>query len=127
MMANTMVQPLAVSGCRRLFLRGFAPNRDMLDKAGWTHARRVCFNVEILVRYADSHTGRDLLEDVVDYNVMRDTVIAHLSDSFERICENACRSLLLAPSIAAALVEMSTVGLQTNLREGNSFVVYRAT
>lgn len=85
--------------CRRLFLRNWKPATpgDGLQK---THV-----NVEVWVRYENASAKADELEDVLDYNVMRDALLqAGAPDSLEFI-DRALEELMRAP-IEAAHVEL---------------------
>ncbi|MCP3727115.1 hypothetical protein M3I53_29005 [Paraburkholderia sp. CNPSo 3272] len=88
-----------VVGCRRLFLRGWHPaNIDPL-------AQKHFVNVEIWVRYLHSSAASDELCDVLDYNVMRDALLAAGTPDSQAFIECALDELMRSP-IEVARVEI---------------------
>lgn len=85
--------------CRRLFLRRWKPSAPG-DGLHGTHV-----NVEVWVRYENASATTDELDDVLDYNVMRDALLqAGAPDSWEFI-DRMLDGLMSAP-IEAAYVEL---------------------
>lgn len=84
--------------CRRLFLRRWKP-------VGIAGLENTHVNVDIWVRYENAAAEKDELEDVLDYNVMRDALMrAGVPDSWTFV-DNALEELMRSP-IQAAHVEL---------------------
>lgn len=85
---------------RRLFLRRYrAPH---LTEEVWV-------DVEILVCLDASDSKLDEIRDVVDYNVMRDTLIEIRPDASVQACRDVTDALVKVPGIAAAAMSISHI------------------
>ncbi|RQN37255.1 hypothetical protein [Paraburkholderia tropica] len=91
------------TSCRRLFLRNFRP----INTIGLKEFNGIRVNAEIYVDVEDSPSKNDLLSDVIDYNVMRDTIILYLDRGIENFAEAAVDHLLSNWSIRAAEIKVS--------------------
>ena len=100
-----------LSDCRRLFLR----NYQVMSKIG-VHdfekkgAQRVLFNVELYIPLSESTPAHDQLNEVVDYDFIRDTIEARVAHGHiqlqETLCDDIARTLLVHPKVRA--VQVST-------------------
>jgi hypothetical protein len=95
--------------CRRLFLKGLRPRYP----AGPSKV-----DIEILVELVASISSRDEIEDVVDYNVMRDTLLVLQPSPANDACSSVARALTSHTGIRAARVTM--VGADGRVFEGES-------
>ncbi|CAE6711280.1 MULTISPECIES: hypothetical protein [Paraburkholderia] len=84
--------------CRRLFLKGWQPH--YLEGP-------VKVNVEILVELRASNSCRDEIEDVIDYNVMRDALLSLRPLPDNEACRDVARALTSHDGIRAARVTMT--------------------
>jgi dihydroneopterin aldolase len=99
----------ALADCRRLFLRDY----EIYIKIG-VHdfekraEQRVILNVDLFIPLNKNTPSKDLLEEVVDYDFMRETIKArtsrghiHLQETF---CDDILTAILLHPKVLAACV-----------------------
>lgn len=98
-----------LAGCRRLFLTNYRVDVHMgvhAHEQGRTQP--VVINVELFVPLPVSTPRRDRLEEVVDYDFIRERVLARVSQRHVRLQETLCDELLadmLAhPGVRAARV-----------------------
>lgn len=96
-----IAQPEFLLRHRRLFLRGYRPPHIPAN---------VRIDVQIFVELRVSDSGRDALEDVVDYNVMRDTLLALRPGMTEAGCMEVAEALSRVQGVSAAIVTMSNSG-----------------
>lgn len=109
-MTSLLIHP-ALSDCRRLFLRNFEVNTNIgvhdFEKQG---EQRVLFNVELFIPLAESTPTQDELHEVVDYDFIRNTIEARVSQGHvhlqETLCDEVARTLLAHPKVRA--VQLST-------------------
>ncbi len=109
-MTSLLIHP-ALSDCRRLFLRNFEVNINIgvhdFEKQG---EQRVLFNVELFIPLAQSTPTQDELHEVVDYDFIRNTIEARVSQGHihlqETLCDEVARTLLAHPKVRA--VQVST-------------------
>ncbi len=109
-MTSLLINP-ALSDCRRLFLRNFEVMINIgvhdFEKQG---EQRVLFNVELFIPLAVSTPTQDELDEVVDYDFIRNTIEARVSTGHihlqETLCDDVARTLLKHPKVRA--VQVST-------------------
>lgn len=97
--------------CRRIFLRDYTvPVRigaHAFEKQG---AQRLVFNVELFVPYAHSTPQSDQLDEVVDYDFVRQLIAQRVSTGHvelqETLCDDLAARLLAHPQVQA--VRLST-------------------
>lgn len=99
--------PLAQS--RRLFLRNFEVMINIgvheFEKKG---EQRVLVNIDLFVPLAQTTPQHDRLEEVVDYDFMRETVVQRMAHGHvhlqETLCDDVARTLLAHPKVLAVRV-----------------------
>lgn len=109
-MTSLLMHP-ALTDCRRLFLRNFEVMINIgvhdFEKQG---EQRVLFNVELFIPLAVSTPTQDQLDEVVDYDFIRNTIEARVSTGHiqlqETLCDDVARTLLAHPKVRA--VQVST-------------------
>ncbi len=95
--------------CRRLFLKNYEVNINIgvheFEKKG---EQRVLFNVELYVPLALSTPHKDELEEVVDYDFMRQTIANRMAQGHihlqETLCDDVLKTMLSHPKVMAARV-----------------------
>ncbi len=100
-----------LADCRRLFLRNYQVMSNIgvhdFEKKG---EQRVLFNVDLFIPLADSTPLEDQLNEVVDYDFIRDTIEARVAQGHiqlqETLCDDIARTLLAHPKVRA--VQVST-------------------
>lgn len=107
-MSSLLFHPI-LSDCRRLFLR----NYQVMSKIG-VHdfekkgAQRVLFNVELYIPLAMSTPTQDELDEVVDYDFIRDTIEGRVAQGHiqlqETLCDDIAQLLLKHPKVRAVRV-----------------------
>ncbi len=110
LMTSLLFHP-ALNDCRRLFLRNFEVMINIgvhdFEKQG---EQRVLFNVELFIPLALSTPTQDELDEVVDYDFIRNTIEARVSTGHiqlqETLCDDVARALLAHPKVRA--VQVST-------------------
>ncbi len=99
----------ALVDCRRLFLRDYEIYinigvHDFEKKA----EQRVTLNVDLYIPLAMNTPTHDQLEEVVDYDFMRETIKARASKGHihlqETLCDDIVNAVLEHPSVLAAKV-----------------------
>jgi 7,8-dihydroneopterin aldolase/epimerase/oxygenase len=91
--------------CRRLFLKNYEVNINIgvheFEKKG---EQRVLFNVPLAL----STPHKDALEEVVDYDFMRQTIANRVSQGHihlqETLCDDVLKTMLAHPKVMAARV-----------------------
>ncbi len=109
-MTSLLMHP-ALSDCRRVFLRNFEVMSHIgvhdFEKRG---EQRVLFNVDLYVPLADSTPRHDQLDEVLDYDFIRDTIVQRIAQGHthlqETLCDDIARTLLAHPKVRA--VQVST-------------------
>ena len=109
-MTSLLIHP-TLADCRRLFLRNFEVMINIgvhdFEKQG---EQRVLFNVELFIPLAVSTPTQDELDEVVDYDFIRNTIEARVSTGHiqlqETLCDDVARTLLAHPKVRA--VQVST-------------------
>ena len=95
--------------CRRLFLRNYEVMINIgvhdFEKKG---EQRVLINVELYIPLAQSTPQHDELDEVVDYDFMRETVSKRMAQGHvqlqETLCDDMVRAMLAHPRVRAARV-----------------------
>jgi dihydroneopterin aldolase len=98
-----------LSDCRRLFLRNYEVMINIgvhdFEKKG---EQRVLINVDLYIPLAQSTPKEDQLEEVVDYDFMRETVARRMALGHvhlqETLCDDVARSMLAHPRVRAVRV-----------------------
>jgi dihydroneopterin aldolase len=98
-----------LSDCRRLFLR----NYNVMSNIG-VHdfekisEQRVLFNVELFIPLLNSTPTQDELDEVVDYDFIRETIKTRVGKGHiqlqETLCDEIANLLLKHPKVRAVLV-----------------------
>jgi dihydroneopterin aldolase len=107
-MLSALVHP-QLKDCRRLFLRNYEVLINIgvyeFEKKG---EQRLLINVDLYIPLAVSTPTRDQLDEVVDYDFIRDSIIklmarghVHLQES---LCDDIVRAMLEHPRVRAARV-----------------------
>ncbi|SMP52426.1 dihydroneopterin aldolase [Noviherbaspirillum suwonense] len=107
-MLPTLFYP-ELSDCRRLFLRNYEVQINIgvheFEKQG---EQRVLINVDLFIPLAMSTPQGDHLDEVVDYDFMRDTVARRMAQGHihlqETLCDDVARAMLLHPKVRAVRV-----------------------
>ena len=106
---NTSSNPTDLLDCRRLFLRNYAVLINIgvhdYEKRG---EQRVLINVDLYIPLALSTPKDDNLNEVVDYDFMRETIANRTAQGHvqlqETLCDDVARSMLAHPNVRAVRV-----------------------
>jgi dihydroneopterin aldolase len=98
--------------CRRLFLRNYEVMINIgvhdFEKKG---EQRVLINVDLYIPLATSTPKDDQLEEVVDYDFMRETIARRMAQGHvqlqETLCDDVVKAMLAHPRVRA--VQVSTM------------------
>lgn len=109
-MSSFFLHP-SLANCRRLFLRNYEVMSNIgvheFEKKG---EQRVLFNVELFIPLAESTPAHDQLNEVVDYDFIRETIETRVAQGHvqlqETLCDDIARTLLTHPKVRA--VQIST-------------------
>ena len=107
-MLSALIHP-QLNDCRRLFLRNYEVLINIgvyeFEKKG---EQRLLINVDLYIPLAVSSPTHDQLEEVVDYDFMRDTIAKRMSLGHvqlqETLCDDIVRAMLEHPRVRAARV-----------------------
>ncbi len=107
-MLSALIHP-QLNDCRRLFLRNYEVLINIgvyeFEKKG---EQRLLINVDLYIPLAVSSPTHDQMEEVVDYDFMRDTIARRMSQGHvqlqETLCDDIVRSMLEHPRVRAARV-----------------------
>lgn len=99
----------ALANCRRLFLRNYEVMINIgvheFEKKG---VQRVLFNVDLFIPLAESTPQHDQLDEVVDYDFIRETIAQCMANGHiqlqETLCDDIVRAVLLHPKVKAVRV-----------------------
>lgn len=87
----------SLQDCRRMFLRNYEVQINIgvheFEKKG---EQRVLVNIDLFVSLAETTPQADKLEEVVDYDFMRNTVAARMAQGTS-ICRKRCATMWRAP------------------------------
>jgi len=95
--------------CRRLFLRNYEVMINIgvhdFEKKG---EQRVLINVDLYIPLAESTPKDDQLEEVVDYDFMRETIARRMAQGHvqlqETLCDDVVKAMLTHPRVRAVRV-----------------------
>lgn len=95
--------------CRRLFLRNYAVMMHIgvydFEKQG---TQRVLINIDLFVPLSASTPQADALDEVLDYDFIRQTVDARIAQGHiqlqETLCDDIVTALLAHPKVKAARI-----------------------
>ncbi|MDB5761234.1 MAG: dihydroneopterin aldolase [Herminiimonas sp.] len=98
-----------LTDCRRLFLRNYEVQINIgvheFEKKG---EQRVLINVDLFIPLALSTPQGDHLNEVVDYDFMRDTIAKRMAQGHihlqETLCDDVARAMLAHPKVRAVRV-----------------------
>lgn len=107
-MLSALSHPL-LRDCRRLFLRNYEVNINIgvheFEKKG---EQRVLINVDLYIPLAMSTPKDDQLNEVVDYDFMRETIARRMAQGHihlqETLCDDVVKSMLAHPRVRAVRV-----------------------
>ena len=105
----TLLTHPALADCRRLFLRNHEVQVSIgvhdFEKLG---AQRLLFNVDLYVPLAQSTPTADSIDEVVDYDFIRQTIQARVQQGHvqlqETLVDELLRAMLAHPGVRAARV-----------------------
>lgn len=101
-----------LAGCRRLFLSNYEVNINIgVHAHEKTGEQRVLINVDLYIPLALSTPSGDLLDEVVDYDFMRETITRRTAQGHihlqETLCDDVAREMLAHPKVRAVRVSTS--------------------
>jgi len=107
-MLSALIHP-QLNDCRRLFLRNYEVMINIgvyeFEKKG---EQRLLINVDLYIPLAVSSPQHDQLEEVVDYDFIRNTIAQRMSHGHvqlqETLCDDIVREMLAHPSVRAVRV-----------------------
>lgn len=107
-MSSTLTHP-NLSACRRLFLRNYEVMINIgvheFEKKG---EQRVVFNVDLFIPLAASTPKEDKLDEVVDYDFIRETIAQHMAHGHihlqETLVDDIAHTLLSHPKVRAVRI-----------------------
>jgi dihydroneopterin aldolase len=107
-MQSALLHP-SLSDCRRLFLRNYEVMINIgvyeFEKKG---EQRILVNVDLYIPLAVSTPTQDHLEEVVDYDFIRDTIAKRMAQGHihlqETLCDDVVKAMLEHPRVRAACV-----------------------
>ncbi|WP_334187349.1 dihydroneopterin aldolase [Noviherbaspirillum sp.] len=107
-MLSSLSHP-GLANCRRLFLRNYEVQINIgvheFEKKG---EQRVLINVDLFIPLAVSTPKEDHLEEVVDYDFMRDTIAKRMAQGHihlqETLCDDVAKAMLAHPKVRAVRV-----------------------
>ena len=107
-MPSALTHP-QLKDCRRLFLRNYEVMINIgvhdFEKKG---EQRVIINVDLYIPLAQSTPTGDQLDEVVDYDFIRQTIAQRMAQGHihlqETLCDDVVRSMLAHPMVRAACV-----------------------
>jgi len=107
-MQSALLHP-SLSDCRRLFLRNYEVQINIgvyeFEKKG---EQRVLINVDLFIPLDVSTPSHDHLDEVVDYDFIRDTIAKRMAEGHihlqETLCDDVVKAMLAHPRVRAACV-----------------------
>ena len=107
-MLSSLMHP-SLTDCRRLFLRNYEVMINIgvyeFEKKG---EQRLLINVDLYIPLAESTPSNDQLDEVVDYDFIRDTIAKLMARGHvqlqESLCDDIVRAMLGHPRVRAARV-----------------------
>ncbi|MBI2770578.1 MAG: dihydroneopterin aldolase [Burkholderiales bacterium] len=106
---NTNAPADLLASCRRLFLRGYeVPVRIGVHAFEQDSPQRIIFNVDLYVPFASSTPTKDDLNEVVDYDFIREVISERVSKGHiglqETLCDEILSAMIAHPKVVAACV-----------------------
>ena len=106
---QSLLSHASLMDCRRLFLRDYEVRMNIgvhdFEKRG---EQRVLINVELYVPLAVSTPTRDELDEVLDYDFIRRSIVARLARGHvhlqETLCDDVLAMMMAHPKVRAARV-----------------------
>jgi 7,8-dihydroneopterin aldolase/epimerase/oxygenase len=106
---QTLLNHPTLAGCRRLFLRDYTVDINIgvhdFEKQG---EQRVLINVDLFIPLALSTPTADSLDEVVDYDFIRRSIVERVSRGHihlqETLADDVLRMMLAHPKVRAARV-----------------------
>ena len=106
---QSLLNHASLMDCRRLFLRDYEVRMNIgvhdFEKRG---EQRVLINVELYVPLAQSTPSHDELDEVVDYDFIRRSIVARIARGHvhlqETLCDDVLALMLAHPKVRAARV-----------------------
>ncbi len=106
---QSLLNHASLMDCRRLFLRDYEVHMNIgvhdFEKRG---AQRVLINVDLYVPLAQSTPSHDELDEVVDYDFIRRSIVARIALGHvqlqETLCDDVLALMLAHPKVRAARV-----------------------
>jgi 7,8-dihydroneopterin aldolase/epimerase/oxygenase len=106
---QSLLNHASLIDCRRLFLRDYEVRMNIgvhdFEKRG---EQRVLINVDLYVPLAQSTPANDTLDEVVDYDFIRRSILERLSRGHihlqETLCDDVLALMLAHPKVRAARV-----------------------
>ena len=106
---QSLLNHASLMDCRRLFLRDYEVRMNIgvhdFEKRG---EQRVLINVDLYVPLAQSTPSHDELDEVVDYDFIRRSILERLSRGHihlqETLCDDVLALMLAHPKVRAARV-----------------------
>ena len=107
-MLSSLMHP-SLTDCRRLFLRNYEVMINIgvyeFEKKG---EQRLLINVDLYIPLAESTPSHDQLDEVVDYDFIRDTIARLMARGHvqlqETLCDDIVRAMLAHPRVRAVRV-----------------------
>lgn len=95
--------------CRKLFLEGLVVNAWIgIHAFEKTAPQRVRVDVEVFVRLQDSQAQKDHIDEVVDYDFIRQVILQRVECGSialqETLCDDVLKRVLAHPQVVAAKV-----------------------
>ncbi|SDV50335.1 dihydroneopterin aldolase [Chitinasiproducens palmae] len=99
----------SLADCRRLFLRNYEISINIgVYEAEKRGEQRVLVNIDLYIPLAVSTPHADLLDEVVDYDFMRETVAQRVAQGHihlqETLCDDVAAAMLAHPKVRAVRV-----------------------
>jgi len=99
--------------CRRLFLSNYEVYINIgvhdFEKRG---EQRVLINVDLFVPLVENTPSKDSLDEVVDYDFMRQSIIERVSKGHihlqETLCDDVAKIMLAHPNVRAVKVQLQS-------------------
>lgn len=106
---QSLLNHASLMDCRRLFLRDYEVRMNIgvhdFEKRG---EQRVLINVDLYVPLAQSTPAHDELDEVVDYDFIRRSIVARIARGHvhlqETLCDDVLAMMLAHPKVRAARV-----------------------
>ena len=106
---QSLLNHASLMDCRRLFLRDYEVRMNIgvhdFEKRG---EQRVLINVDLYVPLAQSTPSHDELDEVVDYDFIRRSIVARIARGHvqlqETLCDDVLALMLAHPKVRAARV-----------------------